>query len=359
MPTPTLQSPNLIWPATLQRPSPPLKLVYLDLNQWIYLAQAATGHRNGPRYRPALEACRTARSNGTALFPLSSTHYEELAKITNPAQRSALASLMEELSGFTALLARPTVMRLELDAALTAKLGPSPHPPVPRDLLGRGFGWALDQPQRLRLHGPQGEVTEQVRQQMGSANFDLLIGTMELITERMMLVGPNDFAAPELQARGWDPLAAKKIADQRADQEQQFQDGVSDEDRRRPDRLRDIILARELLLELSDALKEALATRGCGISDVLGENKITARAMTRSMPSTEVSATLKVEDHRNRDKRWTCNDIFDIDALSLTVPYCDVVVTDSHRRHVLRTAHLDQRMNTVVLAKLTELPAHL
>jgi S-adenosylhomocysteine hydrolase len=63
--------------------------------------------------------------------------------------------------------------------------------------------------------------------------------------------------------------------------------------------------------------------------------------------------------HRNRDKWWACNDIFDIDALSLAVPYCDIVVTDSHRRHVLRTAHLDERMDTAVLAKLTELPTHL
>jgi hypothetical protein len=96
MPNLDLQPPNLLWPTTLQRPSPPPKLVYSDLNQWIYLAQAATGHRNGPRYRPALEACRTTRANGTALFPLSSTHYEEVAKITDPAQRSTLATLMEE-----------------------------------------------------------------------------------------------------------------------------------------------------------------------------------------------------------------------------------------------------------------------
>jgi hypothetical protein len=117
---------------------------------------------------------------------------------------------------------------------------------------------------------------------MGPANFDLLIGTMELITERMMLSGPNDFAAPALQARGWDPLAAKKIADERATQEQQFQDGLSDENRRQPDRLHDIILAREVLVELKYVLKEALATRGCGIPDVLGENK----TIPTSLPTT-------------------------------------------------------------------------
>jgi hypothetical protein len=35
-----------IWPHGLYRPSFDCKLVYLDLNHWIYLAQAATGHRS-------------------------------------------------------------------------------------------------------------------------------------------------------------------------------------------------------------------------------------------------------------------------------------------------------------------------
>jgi hypothetical protein len=56
------------------------------------------------------------------------------------------------------------------------------------------------------------------------------------------------------------------------------------------------------------------------------------RASKETSPNRYVIATV--------NKRRACNDIFDIDALSLAVPYFDIVVTDSHRRHVLRTAHL-------------------
>lgn len=352
-------APPLLWPCGLQRPASPPKLAYLDLNQWIYLAQAATGHSNGIKYLPVLQRCRAVRADGTALFPLSSTHYQEVAKITDPAQRAALAALMEELSGFTSLPSRTIVMRLELDAALTPRLGPDPNHLTPLDLLGPGWGWAIGKLNPLRIHVPEGDVTEQVRQQMGAERFDAMMAMMQFVAERAMLAGPSDEDVPALRARGWDPLTAKKVAERCAAQEQAFEDGLDDQTRRRPQRLRDVILVRELIIELEDALMEALSARGRSITDALGHDKAAARAMARSMPGTEVATTLKVEDHRNRDKRWTHNDTFDIDALSLAIPYCDVVVTDVHRRHVLNTAGLGERMNTIIFAKLAALPDHL
>jgi hypothetical protein len=106
-------------------------------------------------------------------------------------------------------------------------------------------------------------------------------------------------------------------------------------------------------------LVEAATSRDCSLDDLLGSSPQQAQDLVRSMPSSEVSTTLKFQDHRNRSKRWAFNDIFDIDALSLAVPYCDVVVTDIHRRSVLHTVRLDERMDTVILARLTELPEHL
>ena len=55
------------WPAIF-RPPYEVKLVYLDLNQWIGLAKAATGHKDGARYLQALEAARAAKDAGTAMF---------------------------------------------------------------------------------------------------------------------------------------------------------------------------------------------------------------------------------------------------------------------------------------------------
>jgi hypothetical protein len=45
------------WPPSLLKSKRGKPLVYLDMNHWIYLAQAATGHANGGRYRGRLTRC--------------------------------------------------------------------------------------------------------------------------------------------------------------------------------------------------------------------------------------------------------------------------------------------------------------
>lgn len=74
------------------------------------------------------------------------------------------------------------------------------------------------------------------------------------------------------------------------------------------------------------------------------------------MPSTEVSIALKTGWHRNRDKQWSAHDIYDIDAMSPAVPYCDIVVTDKACHDAPQRARLGQRMQTALLWDLEELP---
>ena len=61
----------------------------------------------------------------------------------------------------------------------------------------------------------------------------------------------------------------------------------------------------------------------------------------------------------NSTQMWTANDVYDIDALAIAVPYCDVVVTEKACHHVLTTAGLDRRMRTAILRRLDDLPTAL
>jgi hypothetical protein len=102
-------------------------LVYLDINHYINLAKlntagASASTRAGkvlPGYTELLEAARKAKADGRAIFPLSSVHFFEMAqRVPTPRQRSDVADVMEELSGFTYLLGRPTLTQLEIEAGL-------------------------------------------------------------------------------------------------------------------------------------------------------------------------------------------------------------------------------------------------
>jgi hypothetical protein len=342
------------WPPALLLPRRPPALVYLDLNHWIGLAKAATGHRDGTRHLPALEACRVARAAGAAVFPLSAAHYMEMAKIKDPAQRRALAAAMEELSGFATLMSRPVVMRLEVQAVLDARLGAAPEPYGQVPLVGHGFGPAFGRDGRLRVRDRDGgDVTEllgeQERQNLADA---------ALMAQRAILAGPDDDQVEDLRARGWAPESALAVTERRAAQERELV-GILDADagsRRR--RLRDTVAAREAVIELGNMLSEDLAGRGLRVADAMPDRQA-ARDLIRSMPTSDVAVALKAQMHRNaqRAARWSANDVYDMDALALAVPYCDVVVTEKHAASALALEGMPERYGTTVLRSLPALAA--
>lgn len=357
----SVSAPPLKWP-TLRRPAGGEKLVYLDQKHWIHLAQADTGHADGSEYLPALRAARAAKAAGTAVFPLSVTHYNETIKITDPKQRGDIAKLMEELSGFTSLPARRLVALYELDAALlpAAGLGPSVLPQL--DLLGHGFRWSHYSQVVGRFVGPDGtDGSELLREAIGQGGLTALQAAVELSLERALLTGPSDQDLPKLQALGYDPAAIVRAAQDRAENEAAFSAMVSDEVRRHPTDLLDRVLVRELNdPAVIPAWKQLALVYGMGVLDGLpDDDPPAARALTRAMPSFEVLAVLKTDRHKDKTRRWTSNDMFDLDALSAAVPYCDLVGADNAQIHSLTVTGLATRMQTTLFSSVTDLPAHL
>jgi hypothetical protein len=345
-----------VWPGMILRPWP-TRLVYLDLNHWIQLAKAAAGHPHGQRHRPALDLLRQEKEAGRIVCPLSATHYMEMAGITDPRQRADVASVMEELSGFATLLSRAVIMRVEIEALLDAVARPRPEPYSQVLLIGYGSGPAFGVRGGLRIRSEAGDdVTEQVRLDHpgGVEEFDRRIAEAELRLERAVLRGPTDEEVPELKANGWDPTIARRSAEERAQEERAQAARLDASPEWRRGRLRDVIAARYVLREINEMLLEALAARDLKLEDVWHDPP-TARTLVDSMPSADVCVSLTRGAHRNPQTNWTANDIFDIDALSLSVPYCDVVATDSHACHLLKAAHVPERVNTTIVASPAEL----
>ena len=79
--------------------------VYLDQWVWFRLAKAAAGEPREPTDVAVLEAVRDASAAGVA-FPLSTTHYMETSKITDPAHRARLARTMASVSRCRTLRSR-------------------------------------------------------------------------------------------------------------------------------------------------------------------------------------------------------------------------------------------------------------
>lgn len=116
--------------------------------------------------------------------------------------------------------------------------------------------------------------------------------------------------------------------------------------------------ARYLIGDAEDALNEVLTEHGLRLASVAATPEL-ARTFTDSMPAGDVWISLVTAAHRNAQTNWTSNDIFDLDALAIAVPYCDAVVTERHARHMLSAAGLPRRLDTEVFATLNELVAWL
>jgi hypothetical protein len=341
-----------LWPPALLLPRRPPSLVYLDLNHWIGLAKAATGHPDGTRHVPALVACRAARAAGRAVFPLSAAHYMETARIKDPAQRRDLAVVMEQLSGFATLMSRPVVMRLEIQAVLDARLGAGPDPYGVVPLVGHGFGPAFGRDGRLRVRDGNGDdVTDRLPDK-----HEERLADAALTAQRAILAGPEDDQIEDLRARGWAPESAAAVTERRAAQERELVGILNADPGSRKRRLRDTVAAREAVIELSDMLTDDLTGRGLRVVDAMPDRQA-ARDLIRSMPTSDVAVALKTQMHRNgqRAALWSTNDVYDMDALALAVPYCDAVVTEKHAASALALEGMPDRYRTAVLRELAAL----
>ena len=78
-----------------------------------------------------------------------------------------------------------------------------------------------------------------------------------------------------------------------------------------------------------------------------------------SEPSGDVAVSLLTEYHRDSTLKWKRNHIFDIDALSVAVPYCDAVVADGDAIDKLRRSRVAERLGTPIFPSLADLVAHL
>ncbi len=349
-----------LWPGTLRLPERPPKLIYLDLNHWIELSKAHSGHPDGIKHSPILDECLKSVGDGRAIFPLSEFIYTEISKIRNYQQRNDLRNVIEDLCQYKVVTALTIVVQHEIQAAPDEILGPYPGLVNTTDYLDWGVNRAFGKRGDLRVETHEGhDITDKVRMSYpgGPEAFDAFSSGAQLELNRKVIDGPTLQEEPELKEFGWNPEAVVETYERQAADEVSQARRFDDDPRWRRGRPRDVIAARVLMFDIGDILAEGLEARGPGTEDKFySSHPVKFRAIIGSMPSFDVGVTLKASLHRDARHSWTNNDIFDIRALALTIPYCDVVVTDrSMHSHVMRQK-LPERYNTLVICKLTDLP---
>lgn len=337
---------------------PPRPCVYLDQWVWIRLARAANGEPREDSDLQVLAGVQDAAENGVA-FPLSTTHHIEMSKITDPRQRLDVARTMASIAHCRTLRARKVLLRHQMLYAMHLAFGRPAFRPQAPDVLGTGFRWAFDgEPGHGVLRGPDGLIDPATID--GMPEF---LRKANQLTELMMLAGPGDEEVDTLrQQYGYRPEAMVEVEASRLEWESSYVDVLADYPASRAE-LRVRLQARELLREHLAMYQALTSEYRINLSREVGYNpdrpNVSRRRMVSfadTIPSLRIAVDLKVELFRNPTKPWSMNAIHDIDALSLAVPYCHVVVPDREMADLLSRSGTGPRYGTKIIATLSGLP---
>ena len=181
--------------------------------------------------------------------------------------------------------------------------------------------------------------------------------------EMMFMAGPGDEEVGILrQHYGYRPEATIEVEASRLEWESSYVDLLAEHPANRAE-LRVRLQARELLHEHLAMFNELTREYRINLSRELGydpdrPNVSRSRMVSfaDSIPSMRIAVDLKVELFRDASKPWTMNAINDIDALSMAVPYCHVVVPDREMDNLLSRSRSGPRYRTKIITTLTELP---
>ena len=332
--------------------------VYFDQWVWIRLARSAAGKSVAPGDAELLGALVHAADLGVA-FPLVWTHYIETQSINNPRQRRDLANVMASISHFRTIRARKDLLRNQLLIAMHEHFGRPTFRPEKLDPLGVGVYWTFQGVERVfQVHDADGKIVDpdQFPREMrirATQGF-----------EYQLMAGPRDDELELLRQKyGYKPEATVDSGRRRLEWEQEFVGLLVRTPPTDPAELRVWIQAREVIHEnlelLVDVFRDyALPTRllsgGFGEDDPKRSREFISDFFD-GLPSMRVAVDLKFAVHRNNQRGWVQNDIYDTDAMSIAVPYCAVVVADKAVADALGRVRAEERHGTLITSNLEEL----
>lgn len=308
--------------------------VYLDQWVWVLLTRAALGRPAHASHVEALEVARDSVARDLASFPISSVHYMELAAGATARQRREITNLIWELSRqHTMVSTGPAILKSEIRQLLSGLCG-RPQDPGNFPIFGIGGGHALGMaPVRMRLTFPEGLPYP------GDPDERFLIEQWaSAMAEWYLLAGPDDSDfIPD-----YDPRAHRIFNWKFVDEEQAFAQRLA---RLSKAKRLDAHFARAWVGELWQYLKPIMIENRIDPA-VIPDSKEGLTAFLREIPSLWNWTQLKMLQHQNPRRPWEPQDFSDLQALTVAIIHCDIVVFDKHWASMAMRAKLDQRYGT-------------
>jgi hypothetical protein len=314
-----------------------MKRIYLDQNVWIELSRARLGSVGAKQaFGDAYHLARHAAAHGAASFVLSQTHMYETQKRQQFDKRLDVVETMIELSHMHTIKHVTSVVPLEADFAVRyladiARSEPNVFGYGVRNMLANDAGvQTAPQGFSLQLLGYRASFLELATSRDASYAWD-----------SMLIAGPPAGTTdPHITATldNVDTAFAVDQAQVAAKLKQLNVKGPLLED----------ALMQYTLLEVRHEVLGAASNAGVSPEAVVDFMVKDPRRMLNLLPSRRVVLAMYMQ-HAQPQKAWKANDLHDITALGVAVPYCDAVATERHWVSMLHRPELDTALGTTLI----------
>ncbi|MFF5918611.1 hypothetical protein ACFY8C_09710 [Streptomyces flavochromogenes] len=314
------------------------------------------GQKEYPGSGSSYDTLRRLKEEGRIIMPLSATHYLETFHRSDWESRWALSSVMSDLSDFCTVAPIHKLQRAEVARAVSRRLTPRKLHPIPAlGVIGFGVDHAFaSEYGRFRYvenietnDRPEGPPVDPGEYRIDRIRHLSSEWEYQWYSLAFLPVGGDDFGLDRITQH----RRGRRYAEDEARRSAELHAAGSKE-----------MMSRALITEDFNSLVDDINWI-CEILNVDPHRLIRKRGDVYSfvfdIPTRHVFHALRSSRYVNPQQGWHQHDFADFMALAVAIPYCDVVVTERHWRHVAIQAGLDKTYDTQIFHKLDDAVAAL
>jgi len=315
------------------------KIIYLDQNHWIKLLKVKKGQVNDKDILKLLQKILKASKDDSAIFPVSNIHLIETYKRKNSEKRNEMLDFMIEVSQGYAIIPYISIQKYEIRQAVLKQVG-LPYKNVKQYAIGKGIPYIMGKkPEIINKDGTRPDFPKDLQDKIREATYN--IETFKLCIKNKEYI---DAVRNHLKK---EEALTKKIED-RIKKDMSF---VKDKELRR--RFTIFRLFHEIIVpEMYEVAKELYLDPWEIMPQ--GVSKKWVYDYLQSIPSLYISWVLQFRRDVRCQGKIKQSDINDITALSMAIPYCDIVVTDKMWEDIAKKEKLGELYGTVILRSLKD-----
>ena len=316
-------------------------MVFIYLDQWVWIRLLRCRNEMQPEHPElddALNRVMETSEKGTHIFPLSFYHWIETGKRGRVASKKELFKFMFTVSDFNTISPWVTILEHEVRNAIHRTLGTA-QADLTDIVFIRGFEGVLGG--KAKVVYKNGRELEKEYQE----KLDEYLTDPEKMAEFMLSV--NDDRVTHETDEGFSKLA-KWTEEYRSEEY-----GTKDKKLRRNIaylRFFGDIIAPKLVKYLLELGIDPLLFKRTHLdtSDKVIE-------FIKLVPTGYIVELLNYENLIDFSREVTTNDLYDIWAVSIAIPYCDMVVIERRWANILKQHRVDKEYSTRITHSINEL----